>query len=207
MARKTKEDTQRTKDAILDAAEAVFMQNGVGATTMSDLADAAGVSRGAIYGHYPNKTEVCIAMCIRALSPLKLAEPEKGTSAMVQIQEMLYKFLRIYGESGSAQRVMEILHLKCEDCEENQPIIKFREDWKERSRVKMKTLFELAVAQGELPVNFNIPLGLGFVRALMVGACDTLIWSGEGKKRLWKDGECFIRAGLFGMCNSECMLD
>ena len=44
MARKTKEESQRTRDRILDAAEHVFM-SGVANTTMGDIADHAGVSR------------------------------------------------------------------------------------------------------------------------------------------------------------------
>ncbi|GAA17575.1 probable transcriptional regulator [Pseudomonas aeruginosa NCMG1179] len=50
MARKTKEESQKTRDGILDAAERVFLEKGVGTTAMADLADAAGVSRGAVYG-------------------------------------------------------------------------------------------------------------------------------------------------------------
>ncbi|HEQ0163187.1 TPA: TetR family transcriptional regulator, partial [Pseudomonas aeruginosa] len=48
MARKTKEESQKTRDGILDAAERVFLEKGVGTTAMVDLADAAGVSRGAV---------------------------------------------------------------------------------------------------------------------------------------------------------------
>lgn len=65
MARKTKEESQKTRDGILDAAERVFLEKGVGTTAMADLADAAGVSRGAVYGHYKNKIEVCLAMRLR----------------------------------------------------------------------------------------------------------------------------------------------
>lgn len=42
MARKTKEESQRTRDRILDAAEHVFLSKGVASTTMSDIADHAG---------------------------------------------------------------------------------------------------------------------------------------------------------------------
>ncbi|MFK1011157.1 TetR family transcriptional regulator [Pseudomonas aeruginosa] len=70
MARKTKEESQKTRDGILDAAERVFLEKGVGTTAMADLADAAGVSRGAVYGHYKNKIEVCLAMCDRAFGQL-----------------------------------------------------------------------------------------------------------------------------------------
>ena len=64
MARKTKEDAQKTRDQILNAAELVFYSKGFTLTTMTDIAEAAKLSRGAIYGHYKGKLEVAIVMAI-----------------------------------------------------------------------------------------------------------------------------------------------
>ena len=68
MARKTPLESQKTRDSILDAAERVFADKGVAGTTMAEIADAAGISRGAVYGHYRNTSEVCIAMAERAFT-------------------------------------------------------------------------------------------------------------------------------------------
>ncbi|MCM3212917.1 TetR family transcriptional regulator, partial [Bacillus licheniformis] len=62
MARKTREESLAIKHRILDAAELVLLERGVAQTAMADLAEAAGMSRGAVYGHYRNKMEVCLAM-------------------------------------------------------------------------------------------------------------------------------------------------
>lgn len=63
MARKTREESLAIKHRILDAAELVLLEQGVAQTAMADLAEAAGMSRGAVYGHYRNKMEVCLALC------------------------------------------------------------------------------------------------------------------------------------------------
>jgi len=68
MARKTREESLAIKHRILDAAELVLLEKGVAQTAMADLAEAAGMSRGAVYGHYRNKMEVCLAMCDRAFA-------------------------------------------------------------------------------------------------------------------------------------------
>lgn len=68
MARKTREESLAIKHRILDAAELVLLERGVAQTAMADLAEAAGMSRGAVYGHYRNKMEVCLAMCDRAFA-------------------------------------------------------------------------------------------------------------------------------------------
>ncbi|HDR8989393.1 TPA: TetR family transcriptional regulator [Burkholderia vietnamiensis] len=68
MARKTQEESLAIKHRILDAAELVLLEQGVAQTAMADLAEAAGMSRGAVYGHYRNKMEVCLALCDRAFA-------------------------------------------------------------------------------------------------------------------------------------------
>ncbi len=49
MARRTKEEAAATRDSILDAAEQLFVEQGVSRTTLQHIASAAGVTRGAIY--------------------------------------------------------------------------------------------------------------------------------------------------------------
>ncbi len=58
MARKSKEDAQATREGILDAAVACFHEHGVVATTLAMIAARAGYTRGAVYWHFKNKTEV-----------------------------------------------------------------------------------------------------------------------------------------------------
>lgn len=70
MARKTKEEAQLTRDAILDAAEVVFREKGVARTRLEDIAQRAGHTRGAVYWHFKNKTDVLLAMSDRIILPL-----------------------------------------------------------------------------------------------------------------------------------------
>ena len=124
MARKTKEESQKTRDGILDAAERVFLEKGVGTTAMADLADAAGVSRGAVYGHYKNKIEVCLAMCDRAFGQIEVPDENARVPALDILLRAGMGFLRQCCEPGSVQRVLEILYLKCERSDENEPLLR-----------------------------------------------------------------------------------
>lgn len=101
MARKTKEESQKTRDGILDAAERVFLEKGVGTTAMADLADAAGVSRGAVYGHYKNKIEVCLAMCDRAFGQIEVPDENARVPALDILLRAGMGFLRQCCEPGS----------------------------------------------------------------------------------------------------------
>ncbi len=54
--RRTREEATKTRQAILDATLNVFSQQGFEAARLPDIADAAGVTRGAIYHHFGDKT-------------------------------------------------------------------------------------------------------------------------------------------------------
>lgn len=71
MARRTKEEAQATRSSILDAAERLFHQRGVSRTSLHDIAEAAGVTRGAVYWHFVDKGDLFNAMMDRALLPFE----------------------------------------------------------------------------------------------------------------------------------------
>lgn len=58
MARKTKQQALETRQHILDVAMRLFSQQGVSATSLAQIAQAAGVTRGAIYWHFKDKSDL-----------------------------------------------------------------------------------------------------------------------------------------------------
>ncbi len=155
MARKTKEESQKTRDGILDAAERVFLEKGVGTTAMADLADAAGVSRGAVYGHYKNKIEVCLAMCDRAFGQIEVPDENARVPALDILLRAGMGFLRQCCEPGSVQRVLEILYLKCERSDENEPLLRRRELLEKQGQRFGRRQIRRAVERGELPARWT----------------------------------------------------
>ncbi|HVO87021.1 MAG TPA: TetR family transcriptional regulator [Casimicrobiaceae bacterium] len=71
MARKTKEEAAITREQLLDAAERVFRDHGVSRASLAEVAAAAGVTRGAIYWHFRDKSDLLEALCARATMPLE----------------------------------------------------------------------------------------------------------------------------------------
>ena len=71
MVRRTKAEAEQTRHAVLDAAEHLFHAKGVSATSLSDIAAAAGVTRGAIYWHFRDKVDVFNSMMERVTLPLE----------------------------------------------------------------------------------------------------------------------------------------
>lgn len=62
MARKTKEEAERTYHALLDSATRLFIRQGVANTTLAEIAAEAGMTRGAIYWHFDNKDAVILSL-------------------------------------------------------------------------------------------------------------------------------------------------
>ena len=56
--RKTKEEAAKTKNKILKSALKVFLKNGYSKTSLADIAENAGYTRGAVYWHFKDKSEI-----------------------------------------------------------------------------------------------------------------------------------------------------
>lgn len=64
---------ERTAQRILNAAEALITQRGYRATTMREIAQAAGIKEPGLYNHFKSKERLFSAMLSRALQPLAAA--------------------------------------------------------------------------------------------------------------------------------------
>lgn len=172
MARKTREDTLKTVQAILDAAEIVFIEHGVAKSTIGHIAEAAGASKGAVYGHFKNKIEICIAVCERGLNGLQeklqpsRANAENPLEALYQVG---VDYVRFFFDSASLRHTGEILYSKCENSAEFSRIQEIRQLW-ERNAFKLTAkLIRKAVIAGDLPENLDECLGNIYLHSVIDG--------------------------------------
>jgi TetR/AcrR family transcriptional regulator, acrAB operon repressor len=118
MVRRTKEEAQQTRNALLDAAEAVFEQRGVSGTSLQEVAEAAGVTRGAVYWHFRDKADLYNAMMDRAVLPFEqhwlVPGADDGADPMGHLRELLLDILRQIAVEPRLQRVLAISTQKVE---------------------------------------------------------------------------------------------
>ena len=63
MARISRSEAKaQTRNRLLDAAEGLFLENGYAATAMEQIAQAAGVTKAAIYRHFSGKEDLFLAL-------------------------------------------------------------------------------------------------------------------------------------------------
>lgn len=55
-------DARRNRELLLETAHRLFTTEGVESTSMTAIADAAGVGKGTLYRHFTNKADLCIAL-------------------------------------------------------------------------------------------------------------------------------------------------
>lgn len=101
MARKTKAEKEKTYQALLDASAELFQKQGYTATTLNEIAERAGVTRGAFYGYFPDKSEVIKAIWQEHIMPffdpikdalLTLPDHDPATKFRREINNLLELF-------------------------------------------------------------------------------------------------------------------
>ncbi len=118
MARRTKEDALATRNALLDAAERLFQQQGVSGTSLQHIAAAAGASRGAVYWHFRDKADLFNAMMERVALPMESALQQPPSSApadpLPQLRAALLNALHRTASDPQTRRVFEVATQKVE---------------------------------------------------------------------------------------------
>jgi AcrR family transcriptional regulator len=61
---------QRTRLALIEAAAAIIREKGYEATTLAEVAERAGMTRGAIYGNFKNREELFLAVVAQRWEPI-----------------------------------------------------------------------------------------------------------------------------------------
>ncbi len=182
MARRTKDEAEQTRSAILDAAERVFYRGGVARASLQEVAEDAGVTRGAVYWHFRNKIELLDAMAQRVLLPQEDILDQLAASDTRAPLEDLHRAcrdgLKLMMNDPQRRRVFTILTQRCEYIEEMAPVMERRAACKGRMLDRFVRLFLRAQTLKQLAPGWPPRVAASTLQALMSG----LIVNGlEGK--------------------------
>lgn len=159
MARKTKEEAQHTRTLLLEAAERLFSERGVSRTTLNDIATAAGVTRGAVYWHFQNKSDLLQALWDRVALPLQESFDElQRTMADDPLGLLRAKANAVLAKvvhDPSVRSLMSILMLKCEYLDEPGGMREGYLSKRNECFGEITEGFRQAVANGQLPAKVN----------------------------------------------------
>lgn len=154
MARRTKEESLATRDLILDAAERVFQRRGVARTSLQEIAQEAGLTRGAIYWHFQNKVDVFDAMMLRVTLPM-VAHLNQLTQdqACQPLQHLRQSMAQAFHQTVHDQQVRRVFTIASHMVEygEELELVRERQIAERANRITdLERLLVLAVALGQV---------------------------------------------------------
>lgn len=177
MARRTKEDALATRHQLLEAAERMFAEKGVSRTCLQDIAQAAGVSRGAIYWHFRNKADLFNAMMERIILPMEQAMQQIGSDAgqdpLLELQRAILATMRSIAGDERTRRVFEVATLKVEYVDELLAVKARHVQAHADGLREMQRSLQQAAAHRGLTLQTPPALAAQGLQALMVGLIHT----------------------------------
>lgn len=159
MARQTKEKAQQTRESILDAASYVFCEKGVANAGLEEIAERAGVTRGAVYWHFKNKVDLFEALheslhepfLATILEDLETDHPEP----LVQLQDLCVELLNDLATNTTKQRTLSIFFIKCDYTGDMAPLLAQQGEQNAEKRALFEKYFERALERGHVASTCN----------------------------------------------------
>jgi TetR/AcrR family acrAB operon transcriptional repressor len=115
--KRTLEHAMLTRAKILDSAAQTFLLRGLARASLSDIAHGAGVTRGAVYGHFKNKSALLNAMFEHAALPADPFLVEWHDNQRNPLNHLKSELTRLLGNvlrNGEVRRLYSVIHSRCE---------------------------------------------------------------------------------------------
>lgn len=202
MARRTKEEALATREQLLDAAERVFRERGVGHASLAEVADAAGVTRGAIYWHFESKADLFQAMVARAEMPqeasLQRMEEVAKTDPLAALRMGAIESLLAIARDERARRVYDVVFLRCEYTEELAAVRTWHAQSRDQCYARIERVMRAAVACGQLPEQLDVKVAARGMYAYVGGLMRDALEVPE-TVNLARNAESFVDTYLAGL--------
>ncbi|MGI9279250.1 MAG: TetR family transcriptional regulator [Endozoicomonas sp.] len=112
MARRTKEEAEGTRQLLMKTALRLFSDQGIQTTTLAAVAKEAGVTRGAIYWHFKDKSEMLEALWDKIMQPMELVyEKLRGDVSgdpLLVLEQIAESFFLLAASNEDFQQVLKI---------------------------------------------------------------------------------------------------
>lgn len=163
MARKTKQEALETREKLLDAAEQLFLRQGVSGTSLQQIADEAQLTRGAVYWHFKDKAELFDAMMQRGTMPLeqgvRMDPAAPAREPPLTLLELRWNLANVFWSAANNERTRRVFEIAMQKVEYAGEMLALHErkravrrSWLEENR----GAFVRAVQDGLLPAGIDV---------------------------------------------------
>lgn len=161
-----------TRERLLDAALEVFHARGASTPSLSDIAQLAGVTRGAVYVHFENKADLFSALCDRSLLPMdavSCGEQAVAESPLARLRALCIYQMRQTATDPRYRQMSDILFHRCEKHERNAALVDRMRERRARCISAKQALARDAIAAGELPADLDVDRAIALLHACVIG--------------------------------------
>jgi TetR/AcrR family acrAB operon transcriptional repressor len=199
--RRTKEEALTTRENLLSAALRVFSRNGYSATRLEDIAQAAEVTRGAIYHHFGGKEELYKALITEksvGISQLAQEIIAQGDAPRSILSQLLVRMFQ-YAEEDADYRALLELHInRVELTPSLQSIMKETIEGRRQLAHFLADLMQRGVEAGEFRANLPVEDAAWALVGFMNGM--GLIWvQDQSIFSIGRRAETFVEVFLKGI--------
>ncbi|NND62720.1 MAG: TetR/AcrR family transcriptional regulator [Flavobacteriaceae bacterium] len=116
---------EQTTKYIIETVAPIFNRKGYAATSMSDITEATGLTKGAIYGNFENKEAIAIAAFNKSVNDLlkRIAEHQEQSSSPIQKLYLIADFYKTYHDYSKNLGGCPILNIGVDANHHNSPIL------------------------------------------------------------------------------------
>lgn len=172
MARKCKEDAEKTRQAVIEAALDVFSEKGYAKATFDEIAFRAGFTKGAVYWYFRNKADLVAALIVEYMER-KRAEISKDIPLGDTLDDLLNYFVlwaNVLKEDVRFSKFNRFIICQMEWSEavvsRVQKSLSTQTDW---HLEKIKQVLVASDARGDLKEGLNLDQVVEIVRSTYMG--------------------------------------
>lgn len=172
MPRKTKSEAEQTRLGIMGAALTVFSDKGVSRSSLADIAREAGVTRGAIYWHFENKSDLMQKIMRHYFdgideSILEQHKELKGEELLLQGAE---SWLKTIETNKDLQKLLEISFFKMEHSGEMSAFREIESSLLQADISQLAEVLQYSVDSGNLRVDADLhAMSISVISAIQGG--------------------------------------
>ncbi len=178
---KTKQQARETRQLILDVALRLFSQQGVSSTSLATIAKAAGVTRGAIYWHFKNKSDLfneIWELSDASISDLEIEYRAKfPNDPLSVIREILVYVLEATVTEERRRLMMEIIYHKCEFVGEMTVVQQAQRQLSLASYERIEQTLKECIAAKLLPANLLTRRAAVLMRSYLSGLMENWLFA------------------------------
>ncbi|WP_165423628.1 TetR family transcriptional regulator [Ktedonosporobacter rubrisoli] len=156
--RRTKEDAALTRAQLLDAALKCFREKGYVNTTLDDIAQRTGTTRGAIHWHFGNKAQLFNTMVRERYAQVATLFQDvfaHDETPLQQLRHFLIRWITCVEENSDFRTLLELLSFKVEMVPELAEGMQEKVQGFRATRDMLAALIQRGIAAGEIRAEIN----------------------------------------------------